>query len=85
MSLKIISEEPNNGILTIQLDNGDYKVLMEIVKKWKFKDRENALRFALAILSDTENGTLSRKRDDGVHSLLVPTDEILEDKNASKK
>lgn len=84
MSLKIIKEETDSGTLTIQLDNGDYKVLNEIVQKWRFKDRENALRFALAILSDTENGTLARKREDGVHSLLVPTDEILEAKDASK-
>jgi len=85
VSLKIIEEEAENGILTIRLDNGDYKVLKEIVDKWKFKDREIALRFALAILDDTENGTLSRKREDGSHSLLVPTDEVLEDKNASQK
>lgn len=84
MSLKIIKEEADSGTLTIQLDNGDYKVLNEIVQKWRFKDRENALRFALAILSDTENGTLARKREDGAHSLLVPTDEILEAKNGSK-
>jgi len=84
MSLRIMSEETDNGILTIQLDNGDYKVLKDIVDKWKFKDREKALRFALAILSDTENGTLSRKREDGSHSLLVPTDEILEIKDGSK-
>ncbi len=84
MSLKIIKEEEDNGILTIQLDNGDYKVLNEIVAKWRFKDRENALRFALAILSDTENGTLARKREDGAHSLLVPMDSILEDKDGFK-
>lgn len=84
MSLKIINEDENNGELTIKLDNGDYRVLKEIVEKWRFKDRENCLRFALAILSDTENGTLSRKREDGIHSLLVPTDEILGDKNGSK-
>jgi hypothetical protein len=85
MSLRIISEEPDNGVLTIQLDNGDYKVLNEIVNKWKFKDRENALRFALAILDETENGTLSKKESNSVHSLLVPTDEVLGDENASKK
>jgi hypothetical protein len=84
MSLKIIKEDEESGTLSIELDNGDYKVLKEIVQKWRFKDRENALRFALAILSDTENGTLARKREDGVHSLLVPTDEILEAKDGSK-
>lgn len=82
MSLKIISEEQDQGILTVQLDNGDYRVLNQIVNKWKFKDRENALRFALAILDDTDNGTLSRKLGEGLHNLLVPTDEILEDKDA---
>jgi hypothetical protein len=84
MSLKIIKEEVDQGSLLIQLDNGDYAVLNEIVAKWGFKDRENALRFALAILGDTTNGTLARKREDGAHSLLVPTDEILEAKDGTK-
>jgi hypothetical protein len=85
MSLKILVDKRRMGILTIQLDNGDYKVLNEIVSEWGFKDRENALRFALAILSETRNGTLCKKEDDKTHTILVPTDEILGGDNASKE
>lgn len=85
MSLKIISEEPDNGILTIQLDNGDYQVLNEIFIKWGIKDRENALRFALAILKNTEKGTLCKKEENGRLTVFAPADEIAGEKNASEE
>lgn len=84
MSLKIINEEPADGTLTIQLDNGDYRVLKEIVDKWNFKDRENALRYALAILNYTNNGLLCKKQENGTHSILAPTDEILKNESVSE-
>lgn len=38
--------------------NGDWKALKEITKKWNFKDEVAALRFALAVLTEAEDGTL---------------------------
>jgi hypothetical protein len=55
MSLKIMAENTDKGIINIQLDNGEYKVLKEIVEKWGFKNRENALQFALSVLSDSQD------------------------------
>jgi len=85
VSLKIISENPDEGILTIQLDNGDYKVLNEIFVKWGIKDRENALRFGLAILNNTEKGTLCKKEDNGKLTIFAPADEIAGGENASEE
>ncbi len=38
--------------------NGDWEALKKIAKKWKFKDESSALRFALAVLTEAEDGTL---------------------------
>lgn len=77
MSLKITNENIESGTLSIQLDNGYYKVLKEIVNNWGFKDRENALRYALAVLNYTGNGLLCKKQKDGSHEILAPTEEVL--------
>jgi len=84
MSLRILEEDVDKGTLDIQLDNGDYKVLKEIVKKWGIKDRENALRFALALLSGSDKGALCKKEENGTHTILVPADEIVGEENVSK-
>lgn len=42
----------------VKIYNGDWKALKEITKKWRFKDETSALRFALAVLTQAEDGTL---------------------------
>lgn len=76
MSLTILNEQPENGVLSIKLDNGDYRILKEIVKKWKFKDQESALRFALAVLDDTEEGSLCKNKGEEEFSILRPTSQM---------
>ncbi|MEI8295357.1 MAG: hypothetical protein WCG04_02395 [Alphaproteobacteria bacterium] len=75
MSLKIIEDKGN--CLTIKLDNGDYKVLNEIVKKWKFKDRESVLRYSLALLDVSERGNLFKRDKDGSEIALNPSDQLI--------
>ncbi len=38
--------------------NGDWEALKKITVKWKFRDESSALRFALAVLTEAEDGTL---------------------------
>ncbi len=83
MSLKIIKDDSDNGTLTIELNNGDYKALNDIVEKWKFKDRENALRFGMAVLAVTERGTLCKEEASG-NRKLIPTDDISGEEHGSK-
>ena len=64
--------------LSIDINNGDLKALAEIKEKWKFKDKESALRFALAVLTLSGNGNLSIRKADGTSKLLQPGDELLE-------
>ena len=42
----------------VKIYNGDWEALKEITKKWNFKDETSALRFALAVLTQAEDGTL---------------------------
>ncbi len=73
MAIKKIDESAEN--LRIEINNGDFNALNEIIKKWKFKDKESALRFAIAILSVTENGTLCKEdKSTGARGLLQPTE-----------
>lgn len=53
-------EKQINGYTGQSFDiyNGDWEALKEITKKWNFKDEANALRFALAVLTEAEDGTL---------------------------
>lgn len=43
---------------TVDIYNGDWEALKEITKKWNFLDETSALRFALAVLTEAEDGTL---------------------------
>lgn len=52
-----IDVEGTKGQL-MKIYNGDWAALQEITKKWNFKDEESALRFALAVLTQAEDGTL---------------------------
>lgn len=42
----------------IEIYNGDWSALKAATEKWNFKDEATALRFALAVLTEAEDGTL---------------------------
>lgn len=42
----------------VEIYNGDWEALKNLTKKWNFKDEVSALRFALAVLTEAEDGTL---------------------------
>ncbi len=61
-----------DDLLELELNNGDLKVLNDIVKKWNFLNKESAIRFALAVLATSKPGDL---RNDG--DVITPTDQLL--------
>lgn len=73
MAIEIIND--SNEKFDISINNGDLRVLNEIVTDWKFKDKAKALRFALAVLQITGPGNLYQSKDGDMRS-LVPTDQI---------
>ena len=42
----------------VEIYNGDWDALKNLTQKWNFKDEVAALRFALAVLTEAEDGTL---------------------------
>lgn len=42
----------------VEIYNGDWEALKVLTDKWGFKDEVTALRFALAVLTESEDGTL---------------------------
>lgn len=54
---KVTEIEGTEGQI-IKIYNGDWEALKEITKKWNFLDETSALRFALAVLTKAEDGTL---------------------------
>lgn len=54
MAIRELSDQSNDLKKVYELDNGDLAALGEVEKKWNFKDKESALKFALAILYKSE-------------------------------
>lgn len=79
MAIKILTYDDvinnNHQQFQIELNNGDLRVLNEIVDSWNFKNKQSALRFALAILKITNPGELYQSKEGKMCSLL-PTDQI---------
>lgn len=74
MAIKKLTE--TEEALNIEINNGDLGALNEIIINWGFKDKESALRFAIAVLKVTKPGKLSQETPDGNKSLLIPTENL---------
>ena len=70
-----VSEEDLKGLL-FNLDNGDLTAIQEVVKKWKFKDEESALRFALAVMRQSKDNILFIESEEGKIG-LTPKEDLL--------
>lgn len=56
--IKKIPEQSTAEKLALSLDNGDFKALKDVQKKYNFKDEESLLRFALVTLLRAEKNTV---------------------------
>ena len=48
-----------------------------LLKRWRFKNEESALRFAIAVLSLTNQGELTSREKDGSNSIFKPSPTML--------
>lgn len=79
MAIKKLDE--NAELLQIEINNGDFKALSGVTEKWRFIDKESAMRFALAVLTMTTNGSLYQKKEDGSMVALQPMAAIITKEN----
>lgn len=77
MIAKTIDTEQELGLT---ITNGDLAALKKIRADWKFKKIEDIIRFALAIMVQTEDHSVTI-RSEGKDAVLSPAKELLEDKS----
>ena len=53
--------------LTLVLDNGDRKAFNEIQEKLNLKDEQSVLRFAMGVLLNAQDGTISIIHGNGLN------------------
>lgn len=53
---KAIEGEPTK--ISLEMDNGDFQALKQVISKYHFKDEEAALRFALFVLLNAEKNVV---------------------------
>lgn len=75
--MAIVKNTDTDQVLNIDINNGDLAALEAIMKTWGFKDKESALRFALAVLKQSSKDSLGIRNKDGHISLFQPSDELL--------
>jgi len=63
--------------LALKISNGDLSVLKQIKERWRFRNIEDIIRFALAVMIKADNHTLTIL-DNGKASNLSPADNLLE-------
>jgi hypothetical protein len=78
MSIKKTTSSDQSGAIIMAFDNGDLAALELIKKKWKFKDEESLLRFALAVLVKADgSSSISVKNESGGEVDLKPSTDLL--------
>lgn len=77
--MAILNVIDNEAELTVRIENGDLQALNEIKEGWKFSNKENALRFGLAILKKALSGGKKIYIDEGGEKItLTPSENLLE-------
>lgn len=74
-----VKSSEDGGKLTLTIDNGDYEKLNEVMEKWRFKDYQSFLRFAISVFIVSEENSITIKRD-GRQQEIGPVPELLKDK-----
>lgn len=79
MATRIVPNSNEDGApkLTLEFNNGDLRALTDVVTKWKFIDEANALRFAIAVLTEASPEGLCMK-DPATGTIPIrPDDKLL--------
>lgn len=85
MAVKIINTtNDNNSTLKLEIDNGDLTKLNEAITKWKFKDYQSFMRFAVSIMLLNEDPSFSIKLN-GIQQDIIPASTSLIEENGNIK
>lgn len=77
MAIIIRKKTDSPEALNIEINNGDLNALRTVKAKWKLKNEEAALRFALAVLYSAEENFIEIKNSDGQRKQVAPQDSLL--------
>lgn len=77
--MAVISIRKDNK-LTLEIDNGDYTKMEEVLKRWNFKDEQALWRFTISLLLETEDKSLWMKSE-GQPISIAPAEHSLKGKN----
>lgn len=69
-------ENSNDEKLFLELDNGDKKKFQQLLNDWNFKDEQALLRFAMSVMLETTDKTLTITKENG-DIKVVPADDYL--------
>ena len=73
--MAVKSEEKDNNLI-LTLDNGDKEKFQQLLGEWNFKDSQSLLRFAMSVMLETTDKTLTITKTDG-DVKVVPADDFL--------
>lgn len=76
-SMAIKKQSGDSEKIILEVNNGDYQALQDLVNEWKFADESSALRFALAVLVQAKNKTVFIDDDSGKKTALSPGESLL--------
>jgi hypothetical protein len=76
MAIKRLDDLSDDEKVTLEINNGDNQILGEIVEQWKFKDKETALRFALAVLSKAKKRSVQVQNEAGEKITIEPAETL---------
>jgi hypothetical protein len=76
MAINRKQSESDDSKLTLEINNGDYLALKAITEKLNVQDEEAVLRFALAVLSQSNNNTVYIDDINGARIGLQPSDSL---------
>ena len=65
------------GILTIDINNGDYKALKAMTERLGFNSEESTLRYLLAVLNQSATTVLTITDTNGIKKDLSPNESLL--------
>ena len=73
--MAVKSEEKGNDLI-LTLDNGDKEKFQQLLDEWNFKDSQSLLRFAMSVMLETTDKTLTITRQNR-DVKVVPADIFL--------
>ncbi len=73
----ITKKEDSATNIDLSITNGDLAALKEVKNKWKFKNIEDILRFALAVMKKSEKNKIYVD-ENGTQVGYVPADSMIE-------